>query len=83
MYDILLAQGVELEFTWDRGGDIIMESVLLELSKASPYAVLLVLGFFLFYNMHKHAMSQITKSSERAIEEIRKAYKDAYKSNGK
>jgi hypothetical protein len=50
-----------------------------ELSKASPYALLLVLGFVLFYHMHKNTVSELKAMSETAIEEIRKAYLDSRK----
>lgn len=54
-------------------------TVITELSKASPYAVLLVLGFFLFYNMHKNAVAEIKDLSRHSIDQIRQAYKDSHK----
>ena len=48
--------------------------IITELSKASPYALLLALGFYLFYKMHKNALSEIKDMSKTSIDEIRRAY---------
>ena len=52
--------------------------ILSELLKISPFSVLLVLGFVLFYYMHKKAIEVIKDFSEKSIHEIRNAYHDAY-----
>ena len=52
-------------------------SLLNELLKVSPYAVLLVLGFYLFFKMHKHSVEEIKKNSENLMSETRHMYKDA------
>lgn len=54
-------------------------TIFSELAKASPYAILLVLDFILFFFMHRHSVKEIRKTSDKAIEEIRKAYEDAIK----
>lgn len=52
-------------------------SLLNELLKVSPYAVLLVLGFYLFFKMHKHSVEEIEKNSKNFMSETRHMYKDA------
>ena len=52
-------------------------SILQQLSEASVYAVLLVLGFVLFYKMHKDSVEELKKLSETSIKEIRAAYQDS------
>ena len=52
-------------------------SVLKELAGASPFAVMLVLAFLLFYFMHKKSLDILSEYTEKAISEIRKAYHDA------
>ena len=49
-----------------------------QLSEASVYAILLVLGFVLFYFMHKGSVKNIKEISENSIKEIRTAYQDSY-----
>lgn len=53
-----------------------VSDVLKGLLEASPYAVLLVLAFVLFYFMHKKAMDALKDNTEKTIAEIRKAYSD-------
>lgn len=59
--------------------DATISAVLEKLADASIYAVLLVLGFVLFYFMHKNAIKEIKEFSDKAIEHIKESYKDAYK----
>lgn len=50
---------------------------LTELLKASPYAVLLVLAFVLFFFMHRNSVKEIREGYAQAIKEIRLAYNDS------
>lgn len=52
-------------------------SVLKDLAEISPFAVLLVLAFALFYHMHKKSIEAINDNFKESISEIRQAYKDA------
>lgn len=51
--------------------------ILQQLSDASVYALLMVLGFVMFYFMHKSSVKSLKDFSETSIEEIRKAYQDS------
>ena len=48
------------------------------LLEESPFVLLFVLGFALFYFMHKKDMDVIKGNSEFAVIEIQKAYESAY-----
>ena len=52
--------------------------LLNELLKASPYALLFVAGFFLFFLMHRKSVADYKELFEKSIEEIRLSYKESY-----
>lgn len=55
-----------------------LTTVLMELLGTSPYAVLLVLAFVLFYLVHKSDINELNKSHDSAIDVIQAAYKESY-----
>jgi hypothetical protein len=55
-----------------------LAQLLNELLKASPYALLFVGGFFLFYFMHRKFVAGYEKLYSKSIEEIRMSYKEAF-----
>lgn len=50
-----------------------------ELIEISPYALFVVIAFVSAYFMFKVSIKAIKEQSEKAIEEMRKAYDDALK----
>lgn len=50
---------------------------LTELAKASPYAIILVIVFYLFWRMYNKGLEAITTHSQTAIKEIKEAHNDA------
>ena len=48
-----------------------------ELSEASIYAILMVLGFVMFYFMYKFGVSKLEASMKTSIEAIERSYKHA------
>jgi len=53
--------------------------IVAKLAETSPYALLLVLGFSLFYFMFRRCFGEVRFLSEHSIKEIRTAYEDSYK----
>lgn len=51
--------------------------ILQELSEASIYAILMVLGFIMFYFMYKFGVSKLEASMKTSIEAIERSYKHA------
>ena len=54
-----------------------LEIFIQEIAEAGIYAVLLVLGFCLFYVMHKAEVKRLDGMMDKSINSIKEAYKDA------
>lgn len=54
------------------------ELILQELSEASVYALLMVLGFVMFLIMYKFGLSKIESIMKTSIDTIERSYKNAY-----
>ena len=51
--------------------------ILKELSEASIYAILMVLGFIMFLIMYKFGMQELKNMMNTSIQSIERAYKDS------
>lgn len=54
------------------------ELILQELSEASVYALLMVLGFVMFLIMYKFGLNKIESIMKTSIDTIERSYKNAY-----
>ena len=51
--------------------------IVQELSEASIYAILMVLGFVMFYLMYKFGVNKLEATMKTSIEAIERSYKNA------